>query len=386
MGRSVKLAFVHRRYGVDGGTERFLESLTRRLGQRGHEVDVWASSVDPRFARTKVATFRRLPGGGGFAGSALLWLFAAMRVRRADYEGVVHMGRTGPLDVYRAGGGCHRTWFELLLAKAESGWARFRLKASPGHLLRLRHERRALRRGGQFVVPSERARQDLIAAYGAEAEHVRVLHNGVDLDRFHPKGRQLFFEEIRASLGLPPEEMVLLFVGSDWWRKGLDTVFRAVAQLDEREELRILVLGDDKRRADFEALAQQLGLRDRVSFVSLHPWPEKVYAACDVMVLPTRHDPFANVTLEALAAGLPVVTSRTNGAVEAIRENPALSIVDDPNDADGFAEALRGQLRTEGIQERRAAAREAAAECGEGAAVDRWEAFLGEVAGARNLG
>lgn len=382
----MKLGFVHRRYGVDGGTERFLESLTRRLAQRGHAIDVWAASVDPRFARTRVATFRHLPGGGGFLGSTLLWLAAGLRVRRRQYDGVVHLGRTGPLDVYRAGGGSHRTWFELLLAQAGTAWARLRLQISPYHRLRLAHERRALRGAGRFVVPSERARQDLIAAYGALAESVQVLPNGVDLDRFHPKGRQLFFEEIRASLGLPPEELVLLFVGSDWWRKGLDTVFRAVAQLDEREELRILVLGDDRRRAEFEALAQELELRDRVSFVSTHDQPEKVYAACDVLVLPTRHDPFANVTLEALAAGLPVVTSAANGAIEALASNAALSVVDSAEDADGFAAALRLQLATEGIQERRAAAREAAAACDERAAVDRWEAFLEEVAGARNLG
>ncbi len=347
----MKLAFVHRRFGVDGGTERFLESLARRLGERGHEVHVWAASVDPRYVRTRVATFHRLPGGRGLLGALALMAAAALAVRRPSYDAVLHLGRTGPGDVYRAGGGCHRAWFEHLLADA-SGLARWRVLLSPYHQLRLWHERRALGSTARVIVPSERARADFVRCYGALGERVEVLPNGVDLDRFHPKGRQLFFEEVRRQLGLPPEELVLLFVGSDFHRKGLDTVLKAVQRLgDDAADLRILVLGSDGRRARFEALAAELGLRD-------------------------RYDPFANVSLEALASGLPVVTSARNGALDVVPANTALVVVDDPDDADAVAAGIRSLLGSEGMGERRAAARAAAATCGEAEAVLRWEALL----------
>jgi UDP-glucose:(heptosyl)LPS alpha-1,3-glucosyltransferase len=372
----VKLAFVHRRFGVDGGTERFLESLARRLGERGHEVHVWAASVDPRYVRTRVATFHRLPGGRGLLGALALMAAAALAVRRPSYDAVLHLGRTGPGDVYRAGGGCHRAWFEHLLADA-SGLARWRVLLSPYHQLRLWHERRALGSTARVIVPSERARADFVRCYGALGERVEVLPNGVDLDRFHPKGRQLFFEEVRRQLGLPPEELVLLFVGSDFHRKGLDTVLKAVQRLgDDAADLRILVLGSDGRRARFEALAAELGLRDRVTFLREHDQPEKVYAACDALALPTRYDPFANVSLEALASGLPVVTSARNGALDVVPANTALVVVDDPDDADAVAAGIRSLLGSEGMGERRAAARAAAATCGEAEAVLRWEALL----------
>ena len=377
----MKLAFVHRHFGVDGGTERFLESLTRRLGERGHEIDVWSVSVDPRYVRTRVATFRSLPGGRGVVGSLILMLAAALRVKASRYDGVMHLGRTGPGDVYRAGGGCHRTWFEHLLAGATGG-ARWRLLLSPYHRIRMAHERRALRSAARVVVPSERARADFQAAYGSLADRVVVLPNGVDLDRFHPKGRQLFFEEVRQQLGLPPEELVLLFVGSDFHRKGLDTVLRAVHALGEAaSELRVLVLGGDRHRAPFEALASELGLRDRVTFLARHDYPEKVYAACDVLALPTRHDPFANVSLEALAAGLPVVTSAANGALSVVPANEALRVVEDPQDAAGVASAIAELLDPTGMAARRQSARDAASQCGEAEAVLRWEALLGEARG-----
>ena len=383
----MKLAFVHRRFGIDGGTERFLESLTRRLGQRGHEIDVFSASVDPRFARTRVACFKRLLAGGrGLLRNLLLFVAVLLQVRPKRYDAVLHLGRTGPLDVYRAGGGCHRTWFLVLRSQAATGWQRLRLRLSPAHRFRLWHERRALVCTARFVVPSEAAREDLRRAYGSLADGVEVIHNGVDLDRFHPRTRQLFFEEERSKLGLRPEELVLLFVGSDFWRKGLDTLLRATARLEQAgdaDDLRVLVLGADRRQPRYEALAGELGVRDRVTFLRHHDSPEKVYAAADLLALPTRHDPFANVTLEALACGLPVITSASNGATEVFGDCPAAVVLEEPDDDEPLAAAIKDLLRPELVAERRAAARAAAERRGEADAVDRWEALLSEVAAQR---
>ncbi len=271
----MKLALVHRRFGLDGGTERFMEALTRRLAERGHDIDVFCASIDPRYARPKIASFHRLLAGRrGLLRNTLLALAVRLQVRQRRFEVVVHFGRTGPLDVYRAGGGCHRRWFQVLLDRADSGWARLRLRLALSHRFLLWHERRALRSSGRVVVPSELARGDMQAAWGELAERVEVIHNGVDLDRFHPRLRTLFFEQERQSLGLRPEELVLLFVGSDFWRKGLDTVLRALASLVERgaaEDLRVLAVGATRGVERFERLADELGVRDRVSFLGHHP-------------------------------------------------------------------------------------------------------------------
>lgn len=379
----MRIAFVHKSFGLNGGTERMLESLVRGLRDRGHDVHVFCDRVDPRFQRARLATFHRVPAGGPGSGLRALRLLvgSALRVRRKQFDVVVHMGRTGPRDVYRAGGGCHRTWFELLRSRAEGAFARLRLAWSLKHRIALWHERRALLTSS-FVVPSERARDDLRAAYGGLADGVRVLPNGVDTDRFHPKGRRLFFGEQRDDLGIGPEELVLLFVGSDGWRKGLDRVLAALSRLaPRREELRLLVLGDDPHRATFEATARSLGVRERVTFLGAHPAPEKLYAATDLLVLPTRHDPFANVTLEALAAGMPVITTGANGAAREIGAGEALRVLEDPDDPEELAATIEECLDPIGLPHLREVAREVAVQWAEDPFVDRWEAHLKEIAG-----
>lgn len=381
----MKIAFVHKRFGLDGGTERMLEQLVRGLRERGHEIHVHAGAVDPRFERPRWGTFHRLPAGGPGAGLRALRLLlgAWLRVRRANYDVVVHMGRTGPRDVYRAGGGCHRTWYGRLQARCTTAWERLRLLLSLRHRIALWHERRALSTA-TFVVPSERARADLLAAYGPIAQGIEVIPNGVDLDRFHPRWRRLVFGEQREELGLGPEEVLILFVGSDLWRKGLDRVLAALPLLPPHaEEVRLLVVGDDARRPVFEEQARSLGIRGRVTFLPGHAAIEKLYAAVDLVVLPTRHDPFANVTLEALATGVPVITTATNGASAEIGEAAALGVLTDPDDPQELATRIAAFLDPEQVPVLRDAARVVAERHAESGAVDRWAALLQRVAEAR---
>ena len=266
-----------------------------------------------------------------------------------------------------------------------SVFARFRLAVSIRHRLALWHERRALEGPGAFVVPSEQARADLIDAYGPSGESVVVIPNGVDLDRFHPKTRTLFFGEERDALGIGPEELVLLFVGSDLWRKGLDRVLPAFARLAPRfEELRLLVLGDDARRSRFEAEAEKLGVRGRVAFLPAHPAPEKLYAASDVLILPTRHDPFANVTLEALACGVPVITSPSNGAGSTLGASESLVVLTDPDDPEEMAYAIENMLAPERLPRLRDLARSQAASWGEEPFVAHWESLIVSIAESRD--
>ena len=383
----MKIAFVHKRFGLNGGTERMMEQLARGLVEGGHDVHIHAGAVDPRFRRPRWGTFHRLPAGGPSAGLRALRLLVGswLRVRRTRYDVVVHMGRTGPRDVYRAGGGCHRIWYEQLLLRAGGGLRRLRLLVSLRHRLARWHERRALTTA-RVVVPSARARADLLASYGALAEPVTVIPNGVDLDRFHPRWRRLVFSEQRELLGVSPEEILILFVGSDAWRKGLDRVLAVLPLLSpQAEELRLVVLGDDGHRETFEQQAEALGVRHRVTFLPSHPAPEKLYAAVDLLVLPTRHDPFANVTLEALAAGVPVITSATNGAAAEIGEGPAFVVLTDSDDPNELAARILRCLDPERLPGLREEARATAERHGEAAAVARWMTWLSGVAEARDV-
>ena len=374
----MRLAFVHKRYGCDGGTERMLYGLAQGLGARGHEIDVLCASYDPDLVAGVGVRLRPLLARGPSSFLRTLALFAAARVavRGAGYDLVVHFGRTGPGDVYRSGGGCHRRWLQLC-SDTRGLWHRVGLFFSLRHRFLLWHERAALRQPGNVVVPSEQARGDLIDAYGAKAERVMVLSNGVDLQRFHPRRREELLCSQRAALGLAPEDRVLLFIGSDYWRKGLDRVLAAVSVLAEQgESVRLLVAGGDRRQASYADLATRLGLGGQVMFLGQVKRPEELYAVADLFVLPTRYDPFANVTLEALASGVPVLTSKVNGAVDLMPTSAGVTILADGCGAESTAAKISAMIEVAAWEQRSQAARALAEQFSGAAMTNRWEDFL----------
>jgi UDP-glucose:(heptosyl)LPS alpha-1,3-glucosyltransferase len=155
---------------------------------------------------------------------------------------------------------------------------------------------------------------------------VSVVYNGVDLERFHPCRRAGEGAELRRSCGWAAEDLVLLFLGTGYGRKGLDVLLDALARLDVPRS-HLLVVGYDSASGRFERRAAELGLGRRVRFLGGRRDVETCFAAADLYVLPTRYDPFANTTLEALASGLPVITTAANGAGELVTEGVEGSIV-----------------------------------------------------------
>jgi UDP-glucose:(heptosyl)LPS alpha-1,3-glucosyltransferase len=170
-----------------------------------------------------------------------------------------------------------------------------------------------------------------------------VIYNGVDLDRFHPARAASHRAATRAEAGLTKAEHVLLFAGSGYERKGLATAIEALPRLDGTR-LIVIGRGDETR---YRRLAARLGLTDRIRWLGLRSDLERWYAAADVLVLPTRYEPFGNVHLEAMASGLPVITTTAAGGAELVEEGKNGAVVS-PDDAAGVAaavERLRGENR-----------------------------------------
>ncbi len=383
----MKIALVHKQFTLLGGTERYLVGLACYLAERGHEVHVFCSAVPPVLAGIRGIHFHhvRTFGLGGLLRMVAFWLMTRFAVRRDEFDVVHGFGRTTGHDVIRLGGGCHRAFFEGLLARATSGWQRLRLRLDVKHRLQLWIERRQLAdpRLRRLIVVSERGREELTARYPVREGLIQVIHNGVDTQRFHPKNRPLFFSEVRQEVHLVPEDTVLLFVGGDWDRKGLDTAMRVLATLDDMADLRLLVAGEDRRFDEYTALARELGVLDQVFFAGKVERMERLYAAADVMLLPTRYDPFANVTLEALASEVPVVTSGCNGAAEVLRGCESVRVVEDPEDVEGMAAAVRALLEHEDQERLRTVAREVALENRDEANYERVESIYRDVARSR---
>jgi UDP-glucose:(heptosyl)LPS alpha-1,3-glucosyltransferase len=187
------------------------------------------------------------------------------------------------------------------------------------------------------VAISEAGRREIATLYGVAAERLAVVYNGVDLERFHPANRERYRAGARAEAAIPGDAFTLLFVGSGFARKGLATAIEAMAALSDRQS-RLAVLGKGDARP-YQALAARLGVEARVSWLGARADPERWYAAADIVVLPSRYEPFGNVHLEALAAGLPVVASARAGGAEVILEGVNGAIVP-PTDTHAIAASL----------------------------------------------
>ena len=300
------ISLLVRRLGRMGGTERFVHGLAGGLLARGRRVEVWCDTVDDPVPG---AIIRPLPFRGRGRILRLGGLWWAGRRFVAEAAGLrVGFVRVGGLDVFRAGGGCHARWAELI-----GGGLADRVEAAL--------DRRAVGEARRVIVNSEMAGRDLVERYGIGADRLRLVRNGVDLDRFVPG----------PPPGGPP---VVGFLGSGFARKGLLTAIEAVAGLPG---VHLWVLGGDRRQVHYEAVARRL-LGDRVRFFGAVREPERLLPQLRALLLPTRYDPAANAVLEALACGVPVVTSAANGAAELLQE--PWMVVRRSDDAASYRSAL----------------------------------------------
>jgi glycosyltransferase involved in cell wall biosynthesis len=158
----------------------------------------------------------------------------------------------------------------------------------------------------RFIAVSQRVGAELEAFYGVPPELITVIPNGVDLDRFRPDPAAR--DRIRREFSIGDSDRVLLFVGHEFGRKGLEHVIGALEKLDE--SVKLLVVGSDSR-GPYERMFT--GKPDRLIFAGERSDLPALYAAADVFVLPTQYEAWALVGLEAMASGLPVFATRVGG-------------------------------------------------------------------------
>jgi UDP-glucose:(heptosyl)LPS alpha-1,3-glucosyltransferase len=242
-------------------------------------------------------------------------------------------------DIYRYGGGCHREWLEI---KSKGLLKKLAASLSPFHRAMLRLEKRVFTDTGlKFVAANSRmVKGDILKHYDLPEEKICVIYNGVDLADFDYPDRGGLRRRIRGEVGIADAATVILFVGSGFERKGLATLIRAVGLLAHKEaELKLLVIGRGEL-SRYAGVARKAGVADRVVFVGPVKGATDYYAAGDIFALPSIYEPFSNACLEAMAAGLPVVTTSRNGASEIIEDGVNGGICQDPSDPQELADKI----------------------------------------------
>jgi UDP-glucose:(heptosyl)LPS alpha-1,3-glucosyltransferase len=342
----MKIAIVVKQFTRSaGGLERYAGLLARGLIGRGHEVDIyaqaWGRPGDP--PEEPHLHFHRVPVVRKPAWlQALLFHWGVKRaLARQSYDIVMGSGVVlfYPQHVYRLGGGLMVEW---LRRRYPSRLVRTAvMMVRPIFLVNSWLEQRLLSgRVTHLIANSKEYKEQAVRAYGVPSDRISVIYNGYDRDQFHPDETGERRRAFRRQYHFPDDSTVLLFVSQDFKRKGLDYAIAALpAVLRKNPRVWLMVVGKD-RQGRFLSQARRLGVDRRVVFVGATDSVEQCYVGADALVLPTRYDPFANVCLEAMACGLPVVTSRINGASELIADGKNGYVINDPADADGLADRL----------------------------------------------
>jgi UDP-glucose:(heptosyl)LPS alpha-1,3-glucosyltransferase len=300
----MKILVVCRPLVFHGGVERATEGLLRGLVEHGDAVELLTPGRDPGIRGVRHRTLT-LPPSPAFARPLILAAAVARARRRGDWDIVQSHERTVTQDVYRAGEGCHRAW---LAARARSGRGLY-------NRVVLSLERRVFAGTPKIVTIARAGKEEIERLYGVPSFRVHVVYNSVDAARFEAPPRER--ASARAEAGTPSEAHVLLFVGSGFERKGLATAIEALAKLPASARLIVVGKGDT---APYRALASRLAVDRRIAWLGPRPDVERWYGAADVVVLPTVYEPFGNVHLEALAAGVPIVTTDRAGGAEIVSE------------------------------------------------------------------
>ncbi len=327
-----------------GGQEIVLRRLARFLVSCGHNVKVLtikgepldgvllqmvsAPAMVPRFARDWVL------------GRALA---REMIADRSD----VSMGeqKTWGCSVVRPGGGVEACYWRRRMF--EPGGIVNLPAFLPSSLLKmvfdLMAEWRSYNTPGlkRVITNSQMVRDALLARFSHLSDMVDVVYNGADIERFKPENAGRWRRQVAGELGFGERDLTGIFVANNFALKGLkqaiETIFTA-RNKGGLQSLRLLVVGRGRDRS-YVRLVRSMGLSDNIRFAGGSDVPERYYSAADFLLLPTFYDPCANVTLEALASGLPVITTRMNGACELMDDRHGC-VVDHPDDIKGMADFI----------------------------------------------
>ena len=313
----MRVALVRQRYNPYGGAERFIERALPALERGGAELTLIARAAEGWGAR------RFVRADPFYIGSTWRdWSFAGA-ARRAWQAGgfdlVQSHERIAGCDLYRAGDGVHAQWLEIRCAAA-GPMERLGIALNPYHRYVRAAERRMFEhpRLRAVVCNSNMVRDEILRRFRIASGKLHVIYNGVDLEYFHPRQRAALRGAARAELFVGEDEILFVFVGSGFARKGLDAAIRALAASGD-PHWRLAVVGRDRDAVRYAAQASAAGLGGRVQLLGGRADMRPLYAAADCFILPTRYDPFPNTALEALAMGLPVIVGRHSGAAEILR-------------------------------------------------------------------
>ncbi len=241
----------------------------------------------------------------------------------------------------RAGNGVHASYLQRR-SQEEGFLKRCSFALNPLHKCLLKLEKHAFEDPSLQVLftNSHMVKNEILSLYKTDPQKIQVIHNGVE---WHEMKNDFTLSHIQRpsfakEFGLDLTSYQFLFIGNNYHRKGLEKLLYALASLPHKN-FELSVIGKEKNISYFQALKRKLNLKDQIHFFGERCDVRSFYKIADALIIPSLYDPFANVTVEALAMGVFVVSSKTNGGHEVLTQENGV-IIDDLNDCNSVAQAL----------------------------------------------
>ena len=323
-----------------GGAETYVVDLCQRLVRAGHSVDLytesWAQGVLPPEVRCIAVA---APGRTRLGRLMAFARNSEAAIDLSAYDCTAGFINTWHHDVIIPQGGVHGGSLEANAKRFPAGWRRslylLGKKANPRYWAYREIERRQYEAGGplRIVAVSRMVMEHIQRFHHVMKNRIHVIPNAIDADRLQVSQPGAVRCAFRNKLGLAPDDLVGLFVGHNYWLKGLKPLLHALAERKHRRPegrpITLVVCGGGSTRP-FQKMANRLGLQNDVRLLGFYPDVRACYWSCDFFVSPTYYDPCSLVVFEALACGLPVITTACNGAGELITDGREGYVITEP--------------------------------------------------------
>lgn len=361
----MKITICVKHFGGLGGQEGFISKLTAFLLKKEHQVKVIAVSGEPvsgiDFEKVSIPPFVPRSMRAWVYGTAL-----AKTMQKDTSDVSFGEQKMWNCNIIRPGGGIEIDYWIRRIRESSLSEKTASVLAPlfPKRYFDLRCERNGYSSSKlkHVIVNSQMVRKTLLLHYPIQPDRVTVVSNGADIDRYNPENASKWRTEIRKQLEIPEQNLTGVFAAHNFKLKGLREAIETIAMVSDQHpenQPQLIVLGGGDT-SSYLHLAKHLGVENSVKFAGVTIHPEEYYAAADFLLFPTLYDPCANVTLEALASGLPVITTKLNGAHELLTENTHGWIVEHPSDISKMSEYIWRLTNPETLSNMKTAARELA--------------------------
>lgn len=346
-----QIVLLKSRSNNHGGLEKYASRIAKAFVERGCRVTILTTGKAPLHSEIPMAAIQTIPWPAFARMEQFDWFVRSwLKKNRADL--VFGMDRNRHQTHIRAGNGVHAAYLKSRIFTEGQIKALF-CQMNPLHRKILELEQAAFENPAlqKLFTNSHMVRNQVLDHYEVDPEKIQVIHNGVEWremeadfsawERMKEEGLKKFF--------LDRNQFHFLFIGNGYLRKGLDRLLVGLSQL-KNEPFHLSVIGKDNQMDLYRAKAVQLGLKDKVHFFGPSQEIRQFYQLADCLVIPSFYDPFANVTVEALAMGLFVLSSKLNGGHEILTPTNG-AVIEDLLNPDAMVEALRIALKNKKTKE-----------------------------------